>query len=43
VGLPWVQLPLFLVSLWLSVSGRMKPLPLIAIALMIGVLIEALV
>ena len=42
-GLPWVQLPLFLVSLWLSVSGRMKPLPLIAIALMIGVLIEALV
>ena len=43
VGLPWIQLPLFVVSLWLSVSGRMKPLPLIAIALMIGVLIETLV
>jgi chromate transporter len=43
VGLPLIQLPLFVVSLWLSVSGRMKPLPLIAIALMIGVLIEALV
>ena len=43
VGLPWIQLPLFVVSLWLSVSGRIKPLPLIAIALMIGVLIEKLV
>ena len=40
VGTPLLQLLLFLVALLLSISGRMKPLPLIAIALLIGVLIE---
>lgn len=39
-GVIWVQLLLFSLALWLSVTGRMKPLPLISASLMIGLLLE---
>ena len=37
-GAPLIQLPLFVAALSLSISDRMKPLPLIGITLLIGVL-----
>ena len=39
-GVIWVQLLLFSLALRLSVTGRMKPLPLIGASLMIGLLLE---
>ena len=39
-GVIWVQLLLFSLALWLSVTGRMKPLPLISASLMIGLSLE---
>jgi chromate transporter len=39
-GVIWVQLLLFSLALRLSVTGRMKPLPLISASLMIGLLLE---
>ena len=37
-GTPLIQLPIFVAALSLSISDRMKPLPLIGITLLIGVL-----
>ena len=39
-GVMGLQLLLFSLALWLSVTGRMKPLPLIGASLMIGLLLE---
>jgi len=39
-GVMGLQLLLFSIALWLSVTGRMKPLPLIGASLMIGLLLE---
>ena len=39
-GVMGVQLPLYSLALWLSVTGRMKPLHLIGASLMIGLLLE---
>ena len=40
IGVIWVQVLLFSLALWLSVTGRMKPLPLIGASLMTGLLLE---
>ena len=42
-GVIWVQLLLFSLALWLSVSGRTKPLPLIGTSVLIGLILEWLV
>ena len=39
-GTPLIQLCLFVTAMWFSVSGRLKPLPMIGIALAIGILLE---
>jgi len=39
-GVMGLQLLLFSLALWLSVTGRMRPLPLIGASLMIGLLLE---
>ena len=39
-GVMGLQLLLFSLALWLSMTGRMKPLPLIGASLMIGLLLE---
>ena len=42
-GVIWVQLLLLSLALWLSVSGRTKPLPLIGTSVLIGLILEWLV
>ena len=42
-GVIWVQLLLFSLALWLSVTGRTKPLPLIGASVLIGLILEWLV
>jgi len=42
-GVIWVQLLLLSLALWLSVSGRTKPLPLISTSVLIGLILEWLV
>ena len=42
-GVIWVQLLLFSLALWLSVSGHTKPLPLIGTSVLIGLILEWLV
>lgn len=42
-GVIWVQLLLFSLALWLSVTGRTKPLTLIGTSVLIGLILELLV
>ena len=41
-GVIWVQVLLFSLALWLSITGRSKPLPLIGASVVIGLILEGL-